>query len=251
MARTPPRTAATANSILNRTAAEVGVGPVSDPMGSADPAFIQLQNLLNTAGDELALDFTWEALQSSHQIVTQSTDSGEYPLPDDFNYMINQTGWERAENVPLFGPLSPQDWTYLLGRDLVAYTIYASFRLVAGTFNLFPVPPPSALDVHFEYMSKNWVQDGDDPLVFKDEVTKGNDIPMYHRTLLTRFLRVKYYEAKFLDSTKAQDSFNQIFVFLTGLNQGAEVLSAGRNRTGYPYLDTYNNTPDTNYGSLG
>jgi len=35
----------------------------------------------------------------------------------------------------------------------------------------------------------------------------------------------------------------------TGQNMGAEVLSAGRNRRGFPYLDTYNNTPDTNFGS--
>jgi len=152
----------TASNILNRVAAEVGIEPVVDPYSSADASFRQLTYLLNTAGEELATMFPWQQLQQEHEIKTLDGDSGDYPLPVDFNYMINQTGWERAENVPLFGPLSAQDWQYLLGRDLVNNTIYASFRLQRGKFSLFPQPPPTGLDIHFEYVSTNWVVDGTD-----------------------------------------------------------------------------------------
>jgi hypothetical protein len=206
-----------------------------------------MRYLMNTAGEELAIEYPWQTLHNQHQIVTAALDSGDYPLPVDFNYMINQTGWERSENVPLFGPLSPQDWTYLLGRDLVTYTIYASFRLKDGQFSIFPQPPPVGLDINFEYVSLAWVTDGDSG-VRKQSVEKGNDIPVYNRTLISRYIKVKYYEAKGIDSTKAQDDFNQTFLFLTGQDWGAEILSAGRNRAGFPYLDTYRSTPDTNFG---
>ena len=243
----PITTLITANQCLNRVAAEIGVAPVVDPFASVDPTFVQLRYLLNTAGEELYQAYPWELLNRSHQITTSALDTGDYDLPDDFGYMINQTGWERDQNVPLWGPLSPQDWTYLLGRDLVNQTIYASFRLSEGKFKLFPQPPPDGLDVNFEYISCAWVSDGEVPVTYKKECTVGSDIPLFDKTLITRYTKVKILEAKGFDSTKAQDDFNQTFSFLTGLDKGAGILNMGRSR-GFPYLNAWRNVPDTGYG---
>jgi hypothetical protein len=243
-----PRTARQADALLNRVAAEVGVAPTTDPMGSSDPTFVQLQYLLNTAGEELALLSPWEAITREHAIATQSTDSGDYPLPDDFNYMIDQTGWERAENVPLMGPLSPQDWQYLLGRDLVTTTIYASFRLEQSLFRIFPRPPPDGLDIHFEYVSQNWVQDADNPQTLKPLVEKNGDLPLYNGTLIARYVKLKYYQSKGLPTQLAQDDFNTIFAQTSGQDKGAPILSAGRWNGGVPYLNSWVNVPFTGYG---
>ena len=244
----PVTTLATANTILNRVAAEVGIEPITDPYGSTQQEFVQMRYLLDTAGEELCTSYPWELLNKPHQIITQVSDSGDYPLPDDFYYMINQTGWERTSNVPLFGPLSPQDWTYLLGRDLVSHTIYASFRLKEGVFSIFPQPPPDGLDINYEYISKNWVQDGTNLELYKDGVTAGADTPQFDKTLLSRYLKVKFLEAKGFDTTKAQGDFNQSFDFLTGFDKGAEILNTGRSARGFPYLNGRYNTPDSGYG---
>ena len=165
--------------------------------------------------------------------------------------MLNQTGWERSENVPLTGPLSGQAWQYLLGRDLVSTTIYASFRIKQGEFSIFPQPPPNGLDIHFEYQSRNWVSDSTTGFATnKDRVTVGADIPMFDRTLLSRYLKVKFLEAKGFDSSKAQADLNQIFQLTNSQDKGAGVLSAGGGYRGFPYLDGYHNTPDTGYGDL-
>ena len=240
-------TTATANTILNRVAAEVGIQPVVDPYASQDPVFVQLQFLLNTAGEELRYAHQWEFLTKSHQILTTDTDTGSYPLPADFGYMINQTGWERAENVPLGGPLSAQDWTYLRGRDLASSTLYASFRIAEGNFNIYPIPPPNGLDINFEYQTINWVSDGQVNPVFSDSVLNGSDVPLFDRTLITRYVKLKYLEASGFDTVKAQADFNQIFSFLTGFDQGAGILNAGRGGRNFPYLSVLN-TPDTNFG---
>lgn len=246
----PITTVTTANNILNRVAAECGLEPVEDAYSTPDPAFIQMRYLLNAAGEELVQAYPWEVLIKEHQIITAPLDTGNYPLPDDFLYMINQTGWERNQQVPLFGPLTPQEWQYLIGSNLVSSTIYASFRLQEGLFRIFPQPPPENLNIHFEYVSKNWVSDAGEPVpTLKEEVTVSTDIPLYDRTLITRYLKVKFLEAKGFDSTKAQDDFNQTFSFLTGQDKGAQVLNAGGWNRGYPYLDTFRNLPDTNYGS--
>lgn len=249
---------ATANDILNRVAAEVGLTPVADPWGSSKQEFEQMRYLLNIAGEELCQLYPWEILVRSHQIVTQPGDTGNYELPSDFLYMINQTGWERQENVPLFGPLSAQDWTYLLGRDLVSQTIYASFRIATGVFRVFPQPPPENLDINFEYICRNWVIDSSvssgasakavDDLSLSDRVKTGSDTPLFDRTMLSRYLKVKFLEAKSLDTTKAQADLDQSFGMLTSHDKGAEILRAGFNRRGFPYLGTYTNTPDSGYG---
>lgn len=237
----------TAGKILNRVAAEVGLAPVTDPYSSQDASFVQMQYLLNTACEELMQAYPWELLVREHQITTSSSDSGAYDLPSDFGYMLNQTGWERSNNVPLGGPLSAEDWTYLKGRNLAQSTLYASFRIAAGEFNIYPSPPPDALDINFEYITTKWNSDGLTPASFSDEVTNGSDVPQFDRTLITRAVKVKYLESAGFDTTKAQADYNQIFSFLTGTEKGAGIISAGRSSRSFPYLSVLN-LPDTGYG---
>jgi hypothetical protein len=239
----------TATEIINRVAAECKLTPVTDPYTTSDSNFTTLTYLLNIAGEELCQLYPWEFLVQEHSIVTSDTDSGDYDLPADFLYMLNQTGWERSEGVPLYGPLSAQDWQYLLGRDLVSHTIYASFRLKDGKFSIFPQPPPNGLDIHFEYIARNWVIDSGTGNTLQGQVDAGADTPLFDRTLLSRYLKVKWLEANRLDTTKAQADLNQMFEMLTAHDKGAQILTAGRNARGYPYLSAYSNVPDTGYGS--
>ena len=237
-----------ATDILNSVAAEVGVSPVTDPYTDPNQVFQQLKNLINSAGRELLRYYAWEILVKEHQITTLDTDSGDYPLPDDFSYMIDQTGWERQENVPLWGPLSAQDWTYLLGRDLVSHTIYASFRISQGLFRIFPQPPPNDLDINFEYINRNWVEAGDAPDTFKSKTTIGSDIVLYDPILIVKFLKAKYLEAKGFDSTAARNDFALEFDAITGQEKGAPILNAAILGREFPYLEPYRNLPDTGYG---
>jgi len=240
-------TTITANEILNRVAAEVGIAPVADPYASIDPIFIQMRYLLNTAGEELMQAFAWEFLTEEHEIITSDEDSGVYDLPDDFGFMINQTGWDRTNNVPLGGPLSAQDWTYLKGRDLAQNTLYASFRINTGKFHIFPNPPPNGLEINFEYISTNWATDAGSPETRQPEIILGSDKPLFDKTLVTRYLKVKYLDAAGFDTTKAQDDFVTTFNFLTGYDKAAPILNAGRSTRTYPYLSVLN-LPDTGYG---
>lgn len=241
-------TLASANDILNRVAAEIGVTPVEDAYASQNPAFVKLQYLLNIAGEELVEAHPWEQLLKEHQIVTQDGDTGNYPLPDDFAYMINQTGWERNNRVPLGGPLTSADWAYLKGRDFSNNTLYVSFRFAEGEFQTYPTPPPNGLDINFEYMSNKWVRSAvaDPEFTYSNMITTGDQVPLFNRTLISRYLKLKMLDASGFDTSKAQQDFNQIFTFLTGTEKGAPVLTAGR-RGGFPYLG-YHNIPDTGYG---
>lgn len=237
--------------IINRVAVEIGLTPVADPFSVADPAFQQLTYLLTTSVQELMELFPWQSLIREFQYTTLEGGDGKIPLPADFAYMIDQTGWERSENVPLIGPLSPQDYTYLLGRDLVGSTIYASFRFDQDEFWIFPNDPaPAGLDLNFEYISSNLIQVAGtaNPIEYTDQATVPADIPLFPAHLITRFLKVKMLEAKGFDSQKAEDNFWQAFYSWSGKDNSAQILNAGRQWRGFPYLDMWRNLPDTGYG---
>ncbi len=238
----------TANDIINRVAVEVGLSKVSDPLSSADEAFVQLSELLNAAGQELVELHQWQALVRVFELTTKLGDAGSYDLPDDFSYMIDQTGWDKSNRVAIGGPLSAQDWSYLAGRDLISQSIYASFRLVDNKFDIYPQDPvPDGLNIRFEYMSRNWVQEQPSGLR-KDLVTEGADIVLYEPILAIKFLKVKFLQAKGFDTTAAAQELENMFTSRTGKDTGASILSASNNSRGFPYLHPYYNTADTGYG---
>jgi len=238
---------ATANDIINRVAVEVGLPKSPDAVGDSDQSFVQLTGLLTSAGQELIEIAPWEAFSKTIEFTTTASDTGIYPLPDDWAYMTDQTGWDHTNNVPIGGPLSPQQWSYLLGRNLVSSTIYASFRLRREFLELFPSPPPAGLTVRFEYTSRDWV------LLFPSEITRdtvlaGTDVVLYSPILIVKFLKVKWLEAKGLDASAARLEFDTMLQSRMGKDKGAPRLNAGRGPQGIPYLNGFSSVPDSGYG---
>jgi hypothetical protein len=237
-----------ASDILNRVAAEIGVSPIADPFSSDDPTFVRMRYLLNIAGEELVEAHKWEQLLKEHQIITADGDTGDYALPADFAYMVNQTGWERSQQVSLGGPLTSEQWAYLKGRKLDSNSLYVTFRLADGKFKVLPSPPPIGLDINFEYVSTQWVRSATQSptYTYSDTITTGDQVPIFNKTLISRYLKVKMLDATGFDTTSAQADFNQMFSFLTGTEKGAPILNAGGGR-GFPYLGR-GNIPDTGFG---
>ena len=238
---------ATAADTLNRVAAEIGSPVVPDPYSTTEQIFKQMAYLLNTCGEELCQLYPWEFLTKEYTLTTKATDSGTYELPQDFLYKLNQTGWDRANQVPLVGPLSPQDWQYLEGRDLVSSTIYASYRIQGGKLEVFPQPPPAGSELAFEYVSSDWVQDSTSSNK-KPLIETGADRPLFNATLLSRMLKVKILDAKGFDTAGAQQDLNQLFGLVTERDKGAQVLRVGGGPRRYPYLHHGTSLPDTGYG---
>ena len=242
------------NDILNQVAVEVGLNPVQDTFSSADPAFQQLKFLLTTSVQELLYLYPWQILTREFSLFTASDpgETGKFPLPADFAYMIDQTGWEQTQNVPLLGPLSSQEYTYLVGRDLASSTIYASFRFNENELWIFPTnPAPQDLHITFEYISRNLIlKSGVDPIEYTDHAEDAADIPQFPPHLIQRMLKMKYLEAKGFDSQKAEDNFWNSFYSWAGKDNSAPILNVGRNWRNFPYLNAVKNTPDTGYGRL-
>lgn len=239
------------DDIINRAAVEAGLLPSSSPVTDPDETFIQMVGLLNSAGQEMIDLFPWQELVKQYAITTTQADSGTYDLPDDFSYMIDQTGWDRTNKVAMGGPLSAQDWTYLEGRDLVSQSIYASFRQVDGKLDLYPQPPPDDLNITFEYISRNWLAEQGQTEANRDTIGAGSDTCILDPLLMIKFLKLKFQQAKGFDASAAGLEFETMLNSRTGKNTGAPILSASNSGRGFPYLSPYYNTGDTGYGGGG
>ena len=230
------------NQILTRVGVEVGLAEVTDPFGSQLQHYIQMKYLLQTCGEELCLAFPWEFLVRTLEITTDGTD--EYDLPADFQSMIDQTGWDLTNEFPVRGPLTAQEFELLKATQTLATNVFG-YRIMGGKLVVYPTPP-AGFDLTFEYQSRSFVRTDAVPAVYQPSFTAGSDYILFDRTLITRYLKCKWLEAKGFDNSAALMTFNQTFEFLTGKDKGGAILNAGRSR-GFPYLG-YRNIPETGYG---
>ena len=237
----------TAKQIINRVAAEVGLDEAADPLGSTDKNMIRLKHLLNTAGADLVMLNPWAILRMEATITTDGSES--YDLPSDFAYKTDQTGWNRTDDLPLAGPLTAQEWSFILGRGLGASTLYASFRMMGDQVFILPTSLENGTDIRYEYTSRNWVSASatSTPAPAADEVTTNTQAPLFEPLIIQRYLKLKFLDSTGADTRSAQADFDQVFQFWTSKDKGAKVLSVARTQK-YPYLDPYRNTPDTNFG---
>lgn len=242
-------------TIVNRVLPSVGLDPVQDIFTGSNESK-QMAVLATVAGRELLSLFDWEILQREHTIVTAGTDTGKYDLPDDFDRVIDMTGWSRDQRVPLPGSVTPQTWQYLKGRNLVSSTIYMVFREVEGQFWVYPQPPdsnvPAPLTIAFEYISRCFAIDADTVgggnLVYQDEFKKHGDVCLFTPIVLEKLVKLRFREAKGMDTSAAMQEWQLMFSQATGHDTAGYNLNAAGARSPYPYLDPWRNAPDTGYG---
>ncbi len=245
----------TAATIINTAAVECGLDPVSDPFSSLEPQMVQLRTLLTSCGRELYNKYQWQqfiknaSYDTSTDIIPGTTN--QFALPDDYAYLINQTGWTPNNlglGLPLTGPYTEQQWDAIIAQNLAASTIYIGFKIAQGTFQILPDPPPASTNINFGYMSRDWVQVHGDPDTTATVVANADDIVMFEPIMITKFLAARYKQAKSLPSAAdSLDQFTAAFNSATSLNAPAQVLQMSGGRI-FPLLNIWTNTPPTGYG---
>ena len=234
--------AITVNQILTRVAVEAGLTFDSDPFASTREEYIQLKSLLQTACEDLCLAHPWEFLLKQFDIVT-TFGTREYNLPDDFLSFVDETGWNLSDDEPIY-LLSPQQWRAIEADDIDP--IDYGFRIIGGKINFIQKNIPDGIELRFEYLSRYFVAPATNPTTPTDSIETGADIILYDRTLITRYLKALWFEAKGFDSGTAQAAFAQIFDMLIGKDKGGQTLKAGGPR-GFRLISNAN-IPDHGYG---
>lgn len=249
----------TALWIVQQSMIEMGLSKPNEVVASQDLTVQQMLALLNRAGSDMVQGYPWEQLTREYIIETQEG-IAEYPLPDDWSYFLGQTQWDRTNHWPLLGPKTAQEWQWLKG-GLLSSGPRLRYRVYRGMFNVFPTPSatntpsPNNTGVFapwtlaMEYVSSFWVKSGTLVDTYYGEVKADTDLLMFDPWVLSAYLKLKYWEAKGLDTTAYAKDFVNIWNARIGKNKGAETLTlAPRART---MLIGVNNIPDGSWNVGG
>lgn len=117
---------------------------------------MQIVELVNEDGQELAARHTWQVLTNQSSYTTVATESQGSILTlagADFSFMVNNTMWNRTQRRPVFGPLSPAEWQTMQAQ--FSSGPWISYRIRGNNIICFPTPT-AGQSVYFEWISKNW-----------------------------------------------------------------------------------------------
>ena len=149
---------ATALQIVQSICKRIGIPSPNAALSSADPQIIQVVELCNEEGQELARRTPWTALQNEATYTTLAAeDQGSLAaIAPGLNFIINDTIWNRSLRRPVFGPKSPQSW-----QQNKAFAIngpWSNFRIKGNHLYMYPTPTAGE-SCYFEYVSKYWCTD--------------------------------------------------------------------------------------------
>lgn len=231
-----------ARNILNDAAQELGLPPATFNNALADPTGYQMLGLMNSLGDELTRVHDWQFLEQVANFVGDGVTS-TFPLPVDFGRQINQTQWDVSNRRPLQGPDNAQMWGWSQ-YGIVSVGIFYRYRILGNQLAVFPTPALNQ-QLAFYYITKNWVEDGNNAGTYKPKITLDSDIPRFDKRLMIAGLKLKLWNQKGFDTDNLKQEFDFVLQTEKGQNQGAPVidLSNGRGR----YLLGWGNVPEASW----
>lgn len=167
---------------------------------------------------------------------------GAYSLPSDFNWEIQNTHWDKTKRWQLLGPKSAQEWAWVRSA-YISNGPRMRYRILNGLFQVWP-PQPGA-NVCFEYQSNNWVRSGSGAA--KSRFTADDDTCVFRDRLMILGIKLRFLEAKGLDSGPVERAFNLELSASKGQDADAPILNMVPTLRD-PILGLQN-VPDTGYGT--
>lgn len=244
----PAKNFTTLLEIVNQVALSVGHPKTQDVPASQDESILRLGYYANLACSELMYRHDWQQYTKTFSIDVIADTPGQsekgFALPDDYKAMMVNTAWDRATQLPAVGPVSSQDWQWLVVRE-TQITTRLMWRIREGQL-FIKSPPTDSQQLTFEYRSKNWAVDAVDSSL-KEMMEASGDYHLFPWNLVILFTRHKWFENEGYDATATWDAFQKALAFEIGNDQSAASLSLVPGR-GFPYIDMIRNVPDTGYG---
>lgn len=204
--------------IIQSVCKRIGINSPNAAITSTDNQIIQLVELCNEEGQELAERYPWQALQREHTFVTAATELQE-TLPANLNYIVNDTIWNRTLRRPVYGPRSQQDWQQQKAMQLNGP--FNSFRIMTGQIYFYPVPA-AGQNCYYEYITNSWVSTagGINPYWTAD-----SDTPLLDDNLITLGTIWRWKAAKGLDYAEDFRKYEAKIADKMGRDGGKDVLN--------------------------
>ena len=226
-------------ALVNKALQEIGLPQVLTIVSAPDDQTgFQTLGLLNALGSQLVKVHDWQFLEQTQTYVGDGIKT-EFDLPTDYKRIVNQTQWSSKNKRPMYGPMTPQGWSWVQ-FGIVSVGVYYRYRVLRNKFAVFPTPAAGE-ELNFFYISKNWVYD---PIadVYKDSITLDTDETVFEDYLMIAGCKFKLWAAKGMDASELGREFDYMLNNEKAQNQGAPVIQLDK-RWDYLYISGQN-VPD-------
>jgi len=227
----------------------LGIPRPSAVAGSSDDQAKQLFSLANRAGQALADREgpvgCWPELRKEWtQTIGGSVDN--YAAPTDLRFFLNTTAWDRTNDWPLQGPISPQVWQILKSGTIGSTGPRTRFRLMAGRIYFDPTPATNQ-DIVIEYCTSKWCTDSTG-VTARERFTSDGDLPLISDDAFILELKWRYRRAKGLDYMEEFSECEDFVSQAIGRASMGKVLSmVPGTELSTRFIDE-ENIPDSGYG---
>lgn len=204
--------------------------PIPSALFSAtDPQTVELRGLLNEEVLELKKwpDAYWRKLLRQHTFTSTATEvQPSTALPDDLEYIVPTSMWDRTMARPCIGPITPQQWQAIIAQPIVAS--YAWYWRLRGADFLTAPNPPAGDTVAYEYISNLAVYSGGDTASPPglDYFENDSDTAVFDGMLMARGVRWRFLSQKKLDYTQEYAMWVGLVQREVSRSKGMPVLNA-------------------------
>lgn len=166
-----------------------------------------------------------------------------YDLPAGYRAVAPSTQWDRTNAWPLQGPVSPQQYQWLISGN-VATGPRRKFRLQGQKMVVWPAPT-SADTLVTEYLSSYWVTTSAG--VAKARFTLDSDLTLFDDDLMIMGLKWLFFQAKGFEYTELRRQWLSQVSIAAASDGGAQTLDMTGAR-GWRSLGVAN-VPETGFGA--
>lgn len=196
--------------IIRAACGSIGITRPNSAISSADSGVVQLLELLNEEGTELAARSSsgWQALVREATFTTVATeDQGALETiigaANAYRHILDETIWNRTRMEPVYGPRAASAWQ---GQKAInTQGPYPEYRIRGG--RLLFMPAAAAGDTcAFEYASKNWLTSSDGAEQ-RSRATNDEDKPLLDDEIILAGLKWRWKQSKGLDFGQDFDKY--------------------------------------------
>lgn len=206
--------------LVNTALQELGL-PQAQTLATAqdDQTGFQSLGILNSLCEQVSRAHDWQFLERVAEFTGDGVKS-KFDLPEDFGRIVNQTQWSSSNKRPMFGPMSPQSWSWVQ-YGIVSVGVYYRYRILDNKLHVFPKLADGE-KIHFYYISKMWARSKDGAQ--QNSVISDEDTTMFDDYLVIAGVKYKLWSAKGLDSAALYAEFEYMLNANKSQNQGAPVI---------------------------
>ena len=167
--------------------------------------------------------------------------------PTGFDRQIDRTQWDKSKHWEMLGPETPQQREWLRS-GYISTGPRIRYWYMGGYFQIWP-PLGSTESLSFEYASKYWVLATAPTLLTptKQAFTVDTDTCIFPDSLMRSMIRLKYLEAKGMDTTAAYMAYTAQRDLAKANDAGSPTLSMAPRVS--EVLIGWDNIPDSTYGT--